>query len=307
MNVYIQWVSVGSNGGDEARLNFSDALRAAIGDRGLSLARVRAHLAERGFDVGTATLSTWQSGARVPREGSMAALEALEAVLDIPEGWLTGRVAPARVSAKRPRRPFAVVVDEAAALATLLGRLDGASHGRVRTTAVVEEVVLSDSGGLQVKHVVQAVQAVRPADRLVIVHETEPDGDITRVVPSAVGGCRVGRTVRDESRGLLVAELLLDRRLAVDETAVLRYDVHDLECHPVTEYFRFHEWPVTHHTLEVCFHPEAVPVRVMGFQRRSSAAPDSVRHEVALSQDRRAQIVVPAAEPGIVGLDWQWS
>ncbi|MFC6704992.1 hypothetical protein [Flexivirga alba] len=297
---------MGSNGGDDGRLKFSDALRSAIRARGLSLSRLRAHLADKGFDVGIATLSTWQSGARVPRDGSVAILDALEDVLGVPSGWLVERLEPARLSAVRPRRPFAVV-DESDALAQLLARLDGAAHGQLRTSGVVEEVVLSASGALRVKHVVQAVQAVRSADRLVIVHQTESDGDIDEVLPSAIGGCRVGRVVRDRDRGVLVAELLLDRRLGVGESAVLRYDVHDAATHATTEYFRFHEWPITHHTLEVRFDPAALPVRVMEFQRKTSHSPDLVRREITLSQDRRAQVVVPDAEPGVVGIDWQWS
>lgn len=299
-------IRVGSNGGEDGRLNFSDALRSAIRARGLSLSRLRVHLVEKGFDVGVATLSTWQSGARVPRDGSIDILGALEEVLGVPPGWLVEKLEPARISAVRPRRPFAVV-DEADALAVLLGKLDGAAHGQLRTTGVVEEVVLSAAGGLQVKHVVQAVQAVRAADRLVVVHQTEPDGDIQQVLPVAVGGCRAGRVVRDRAKGLLVAELLLDRRLAVGESAVLRYDVHDVATHATTEYFRFHEWPVTHHTLEVRFDPAAVPVRVMEFQRKTSHAPDLLRREITLSQDRRAQVVVPDAGPGVIGIDWQWS
>ncbi len=284
---------------------FSDALRSAIKARGLSLSRLRAHLADNGFDVGIATLSTWQSGARVPRVGSVAILAALEEVLGVPPGWLVERLEPARLSAVRPHHPFAVV-DESDALARLLEQLDGAAHGQLRTTGVVEEVVLSAAGGLAVKHVIQAVQAVRSADRLLIVHQTEPDGDIDAVTPSTVGGCRVGRVVRDRDRGVLVAELLLDRRLGVGESAVLRYDVHDAATHATTEYFRFHEWPITHHTLEVRFDPAALPVRVMEFQRKTSHSPDLVRREITLSQDRRAQVVVPDAEPGVVGIDWQW-
>lgn len=295
-----------SNGGDDGPFKFSDALRSAIRQRGLSLSRLRVHLAERGFDVGIATLSTWQNGSRVPRDSSVAVLEALEEVLELPPGRLVERLEPARRSAARPGRPFAIV-EEADALAALLRRLDGAEHAQLRTTGVAEEVVLSAGGGLAVKHIVHAVQAVRPADRLVIVHQTERDGDIEAVRPEAVGGCRVGRIARDPDRGLLVAELLLDRRLAVDEAAVLGYDVHDDAPHPTTEYFRFHEWPVTHYSLEVRFDPAALPARVMEFQRRTSDAPDLVRRELTLSADRRAQVVVPDAERGVVGIDWQWN
>ena len=51
---------------------FAEALRQAIARRGLALNRIRTHLADRGLHVGVATLSTWQSGRRIPRDDSLA-------------------------------------------------------------------------------------------------------------------------------------------------------------------------------------------------------------------------------------------
>ena len=63
---------------------FADALRIAIADRGLALHRIQARLAERGLRVGIATLSTWQSGRRLPRATSLAVVTALEELLELP-------------------------------------------------------------------------------------------------------------------------------------------------------------------------------------------------------------------------------
>ena len=64
---------------------FPRALRTAIAHRGLSLARLGAHLDRMGVHVGQSTLSYWQRGLRhpeVPR--ALSALRALERVLALP-------------------------------------------------------------------------------------------------------------------------------------------------------------------------------------------------------------------------------
>ena len=76
--------------------SFAEALRQAIARRGLALNRIRTHLADRGLQVGVATLSTWQSGRRIPRDDSLAVITALEELLQLPTGWLTVRIPPAR-------------------------------------------------------------------------------------------------------------------------------------------------------------------------------------------------------------------
>jgi transcriptional regulator with XRE-family HTH domain len=81
---------------------FSDALRAAIAARGLSLDRIQDRLARRGIRLSVATLSYWQSGQRRPeRPVSLLALEHLEAVLELPAAGLSSLLGPPRPHGRR--------------------------------------------------------------------------------------------------------------------------------------------------------------------------------------------------------------
>lgn len=74
-------------------MEFADALDAALDARGLSLAEVRQQLRHRGVSLSAATLSYWRSGARRPDPvRSASSVTALEAVLGISPGELSGRV-----------------------------------------------------------------------------------------------------------------------------------------------------------------------------------------------------------------------
>ncbi|HWO64663.1 MAG TPA: hypothetical protein VNO31_31965, partial [Umezawaea sp.] len=74
---------------------FHRALRDAIAFRGLSLARLRAHIEQLGVQVGQSTLSYWQRGLRhpeVPR--AIPTVRALEVVLKLPTDSLTSLIGP---------------------------------------------------------------------------------------------------------------------------------------------------------------------------------------------------------------------
>lgn len=285
-------------------LSFSDALRQAVGERGLSLARLSSRLEERGVHVGVSTLSTWQSGRRVPSDASAEVLAALEELLQLPAGWLRGRVGRARVEALRPRTPYRVA-ENAAALTRLIGELGTDAHGALRTTSVIEELTLGDDGALQHKLVVHTLKAVRPVDRLLIVHRSESGPGVEDLVPEALTGCRVGRVVRDRVDGSMLAELLLDQRLDIDESVLVRYAVHDRGGARAYQYFRIHEWMGAHHALEVVFAPTALPVRITEFQRARGDGAETGERELRL-RGHRALALVPQTTPGIVGLRWEW-
>ncbi|WP_433002415.1 helix-turn-helix domain-containing protein [Kribbella sp. CA-294648] len=281
---------------------FADALRAAIAHRGLALNRIQARLADRGLHVGVATLSTWQNGSRHPRTGSLAVVTALEELLDLPAGWLAVRIPPA---VEAPTRPYAVVAN-ASTLTRLLDEVRRDAHGRLRSVTVVEEIVIGADHSLTAKRVIQTMVAVREADRQIVVHQGELGSDAAKIVPRGLTGCRTGRVARDPDGGAVLGELLLDRTLAVGDTAVVHYEIADLNGFPSTQYFRFHEWAGTHHVLEIQFHREALPVRVTEFRRHHSGEPDVLRRELMMTPDGRVHVVVPAASPGVIGIDWEW-
>ncbi len=282
---------------------FADALRAAIANRGLALNRIQAKLADRGVHVGVATLSTWQSGQRHPRPDSHAVVTALEELLDLPAGWLAVRIPrPAPGGSVQPY----TVVDYGPTLARLLDQVRREAHGRLRSVNVVEEIVIGPDRSVSAKRVIQTLVAVKDTDRQIVVHRGEPGCDVSLISPRGVAGCRTGRVARDPEAGAVLGELLLDRVLTVGDTAVVHYEVEDRSGIESFEYLRFHEWPGTHYVLEVQFHPDAMPVRVSEVRRRRSDDPAVVRRELTMSPDGRVHVVVPCAERGVVGIDWEW-
>ena len=73
---------------------FATRLTQAIDNSGLTLARIRSAIAERGLSVSGATLSYWTSGRSMPtRARSRLLLEELEQVLGVEAGWLTDAIA----------------------------------------------------------------------------------------------------------------------------------------------------------------------------------------------------------------------
>lgn len=281
---------------------FADALRAAIAHRGLALNRIQARLADHGLHVGVATLSTWQSGSRHPRPGSLAVVTALEELLELPAGWLAVRIPPAT---ETPTRPYGVV-ENASTLIRLLDEVRRDAHGRLRGMTVVEEIVIGADRSMTSKRVIQTLIAVKEADRQIVVHQGEPGSDPVKILPRGLTGCRTGRVARDPEDGAVLSELLLDRHLVVGDTAVVHYEITDLNGIPSTQYYRFHEWAGTHHVLEVQFHREAMPVRVSEFRRHHSGGSDVLRRELMMTPDGRVHVVVPSADRGVIGIDWEW-
>lgn len=84
---------------------FSEALRGAISDSGLSLDRIQARLQACGVPVSVTSLSYWQSGKRQPeRQRSLRAVLALEQILSVPTGSLLTLLPPPRPRGLASRR-----------------------------------------------------------------------------------------------------------------------------------------------------------------------------------------------------------
>lgn len=228
----------------EAADPFAAALRGAIRRRGLSLERVRFHLAQRGHDLSIATLSYWQSGrSRPERVASLAALDDLEQVLSVPAGTLSG---PLRVTRGRPAWPLppsvmapsarvgddlplgaAEHLDEVEVrdrLASQLGLAFDQSVSRVSVQEVVEVRSDRSVGRRRVREV------IRCKDDLV---RRFPVSALCRTngAPQLVVGesnCHAVRMLDAPAGGLVVAELGLDAPLVAGETAIVEYRVDPL-------------------------------------------------------------------------------
>ncbi|MFF6996292.1 hypothetical protein ACFY93_15275 [Streptomyces sp. NPDC008313] len=287
---------------------FPVALRAALAARGLALHRVRHRLAQRGVTVGVTSLSYWQRGLRRPdRPESLRAVTALEEVLELPEHALTRLLGP-RAAAEHPAaRPLRMLVGARSALEGLLAELEAPRDGGLHTVLQCERVEIDGERRLAAREAQHAVRAHRDGvDRYLAIHCGESGCDTGRVRVAGLENCRIGRVRRAPEAGLVVAELLLDARLAVGDTAVLRYRFEDGTGEPSREYHRGFTYGGGGYVLQVAFDRSALPVRCRRFGRPSVQAPWEFAAELTLNAHGTVHLVEPEIHPGLVGVAWDW-
>lgn len=291
---------------------FHVALRAAIAARGLPLQRVQHHLSRRGVKVGVTSLSYWQQGARRPqRPESLRAVRALEEILQLPEESLIRLLAEAddHPALQRPAaRSYRSLVEASGVLEQLLAELDWPVDGGVHTLAHHERVRIGarrELAGRESHHIVRAHKD--GVDRFVAVHHGDPGCVPERMTVRPLENCRTGRVRWHHDTGVLVAEMLFDRRLRAGDTYLFRYGVDDGTADVSREYARGFPLAGGQYALQVCFAENALPVRCHRFAQHSAAAPRSGRQGLALSGlHHSVHLVEPRVRAGIVGIGWEW-
>ncbi|MER5351083.1 hypothetical protein ABT093_12195 [Kitasatospora sp. NPDC002551] len=292
---------------------FDLALRTAIAARGLALHRIRDHLALRGVHIGVTSLSYWQQGHRRPeRPESLRAVRELEKVLDLPAHSLTRLLGPRRAApaapAGPPVRPYRDLITPATAVDDLLAELAGPRDSGLHTVTHIERIRIGADRRLRRRDSQHALRAHRDGiDRYLAIHQGDPGSDITRVGVRAEENCRPGRIRRDQAHDLLIAELLLDRRLRAGDTHLLGYGFDDAPApEPSCEYLRGFHAGAGQYVLQITFHPAALPVRCHRFARRSPAEEPYESEELTLDGHHCVHLVATAVRPGILGIGWDW-
>jgi hypothetical protein len=288
---------------------FAVVLRAAIRARGLGLERIRDRLRGQGVSVSLATLSYWQSGrSRPERRDSLAAVQLLEAVLEVPAGTLVDSVGPPR---RRGRWLSTVPVPpEVAAFWTrpdavedAVSEVDIKWDERLTRISQHDRVVVGADGGERSYHSRQVLRAEAdgPDRWVVIMHLDEHDRAMPEIRP--LRHCRLGRTVLRPADGLLVAELLFDRPLRKGETVITEHElVNSAPYPPATNYERKFRLPVREFVLEVCFDPGRLPVDCVRYSQLDEADEVAVRVEPLES----VHGVALNFGPGRYGFRWSW-
>lgn len=273
---------------------FAVALRSAIAERGLSLERLRYHLARHGHELSIAALSYWQSGrSRPERPSSLAALASLEDIL---------RVEPGALSCLLPNA--AVVVTsrdevDVAALAVMAGLGTPRDEG-YSWLSVYERLELDQQGVLRRRSLRGVLRATRTeVVGFPVVWRDAAAGDDVRIEPRA--HCRVGHAI-DLPDGI-AAQVLFDRPLHARETTVI--DLDFICAGPAPPLTR---WDVTCRArrresyVEVAFAEPRLPLvaqRVVEVGGRESA-------EFVPVSGARLTSLVQDFGPGVVGLRWKW-
>lgn len=290
---------------------FAHRLREAISARGLSLERLRAHLAQDGHHVSVATLSYWQTARSRPhRAASLAALSSLEEILDVERGALASLL-PVR---RRPTRStFVTHLDPART-----GPDHGPAHGAA-LAAVVEQLGLSWDDGLNRISVHEIVDVEEGGlGRTVLAREllvaqrsivtrfplwVEPDDAAVSVDIVERRNCTVTAIVPTDSSPAAVAEVTLSRPLTAGQAMTVEYTVELTGGGvPMTQHLRPCPAPVRELHTQLRFAGHTLPRAagqfvVIGEQRRASPLPLKgpvldVRHS--------------EFGPGIAGIEWTW-
>lgn len=290
---------------------FSEALRRAIADSGLSLQRISVKLGERGVRVSPAALSYWQRGSNRPeRAGSLRAVRMLEEILGLPADSLVVLLGPRRPRGRWSPRTGPLTTHELwsrshelDAVLDLLGPEAQQSLWAVSSVyAHVQETIAADRTS-QCTRVRRVVRAERDGvDRVIaVVHTADPLTGFAAVAP-----CRTGRTRRDPRAGYSVVELILDRVLGQGETTTVEYVVPPADPRPQT-YTRHHLYrasPVL--VVETLFHPEALPARCEGYHAARIGAPQQPLGPLWLGSGGRAHLSLTDVEAGTYGIRWEW-
>ncbi|AHI00837.1 hypothetical protein GCM10010174_15380 [Kutzneria viridogrisea] len=290
--------------------DFAAALHAAILARGLTLDRLAHRLGERGFTLSTATLSYWSRGrSRPERPESLAALTALEQILEVPPDSLRAQlVERVRKGRGKPERdvPFNALWGDVGEDVDHVIAQVGQPSTRRRTLAFHERFRLDATGAEQHCRVITAVEAITDnVERTLLVYR---DDSGTAALPELipVSGARLGRVRQDEATRVMVVELWLDSVLDKGERTIFEYELHyQPGGAPARMVERRFPSLLRSYLVEVEFHPEALPARCAAVSETIEGVRLSSR-PVAISPDGVARAVLTDVPAGVFRIHWEW-
>ncbi|WP_018683213.1 hypothetical protein [Actinokineospora enzanensis] len=291
---------------------FHVALRTAIEHRGLSLARLRAHLSRIDITVAESTLSYWQRGLRHPDvHHALTAVRGLETVLGLPADSLVVLLGP-RERAQRRRKPsasFAELVSAGPTTRDLLAQLgvDPENCNSALDLQMAHERVTISPDRSQGRVHTRLVGRARDAgvDRYVAVYHSETGSSVESVRITAGDGCRLGRVRRREI--CVVFELMFDRALTEGDTVVISYAVDDgsgVEC---PGYFRIFRAPSGPFLLQLELPADDLPARCVQEVRTTEARPPSVSADLYCDRGYVVSAYYPGVDRGLAGISLEWS
>ncbi len=284
---------------------FPQAFADALERRGVSLAWLHEHLVARGHPVSPAALSYWRSGRSQPeRSTSRDALVEIERLLRVAPGALTALLGPSRRPGPRPgeksvRELFAGTpgVQEALGAVGFDGLYDELVEQLRHITIDVD--ASRRASGIQVRALMQARRD--GARRTPVIVTLDDAGRAPRFRP--VAGCSLGRQQTDSAGGVFAAELLLDRALARDETAMMELEVDLPEPSADTRFDHYAARRMAELLVWVRFDPACVPSRV---ERYSIVEGVEEADEVPLGTGTTVHALARGFGPGVLGVRWTW-
>lgn len=289
---------------------FHRALREAIAHRGLSLARLRAHLEQLGVQVGQSTLSYWQRGLRhpeVPR--AIGTVRALESVLRLPPSSLLDLIGPRSGNAYGVPRPVVTWPDPAPLLASFDSVPEAArGNADLEVLSVHDSVQIGmhrEQRSITTRLVVRAVR--QGPDRYLAVHRGDEGSLIDNALVRAGEGCRQGRLRRESASRNMAVEMLFDRRLAAGEEHVFSFTIIDDSGGPTIGTHRTFRDVCGSYLVQLSFHRRAMPARCMKQFRASADATPVDVEELVCGLGGVVSAYFGDVGPGIAGIAVEWN
>ncbi|MBK7721955.1 MAG: hypothetical protein IPI32_06970 [Austwickia sp.] len=288
---------------DEA---FATGLREAIAARGLSLERLRAHLAQRGHRVSVATLSYWQTArSRPDRAASLAALASLEEILGVDHGALSSLLPPRRrrspsfIPTTLPSRAgigYGEALDEAVGR---MGLTWTDSWSRISVHDIIE---LDEHGFARCMRAREVIQAQHSTVTRIPIWALRDDATAQYRIEGR-RNCTVTNVVPIDGEPVAVVELTLNRPLPPGQAMSVDYQM-DLSGGqaPMTQHLRSARTAVRELHLELRFAPgrmprSAVQFVVVGEKRRTTPL---------LLKGPTLDVRHSDFGPGVAGIEWVW-
>jgi hypothetical protein len=285
---------------------FHAALRRAIRERGLSLERLRSHLAQRGIHIGVSSLSFWQHGHTVPtRRGSVRAVRALEEILQLPPDSLLTLLAAAQAGNSGPACRCGTN-DRTDMVGDRFDLLPGPSSDDVDVVSRHERVLLSADGHLTSLWVRTVVQARTDGVGRYIMRWYGRDHGVDGIRIRPLANFRLGQVRRHPTAPILVAELLFDEFLLAGQTWVFEFELTDANGGRLHEFAHGFNYPVGHYLVEIRFHPAAPPVDCHVYARAGLYAEYRRVKPLTLNRHHTVHHMASNLTAGVLGIAWAW-
>ena len=281
---------------------FAGAFRAAIAARGVTLSWLHRRLDEHGDAVSMTTLSYWRSGARRPEgTASLAAIDAIETLLNVAPGDLSDRIRP---TPRLGNLPEAHLPDLTPGLSQEVDEmiaefgLSPSSSLRDLSTLIVADVdERGDATSMTLRSLVQCTADTIAA--LPLFDFAEPGEPLRRIVD--VRGATAMPLLRHPGGRVVCHVLELDHPIAAGETTMIELtELRPAGSAPFRELSHTVSRPSRHLAIWARFPAGSVPDWIEEFERDDNG--ESVRaHPV---DGASAHVFRFGYGPGELGLRW---
>lgn len=282
---------------------FAAALRAAISERGITLAKLRSQLIDDGNPVSMATLSYWRSGDRQPEGAhSLSVVAGIEDRLGVKNGHLSGllRPSPRLGIVAPPRLPFDEEREQRETEETLR-ELGAAPQDALRDLSTQMTVLVGADGAVRRVVMRSLVQATRGTIATLPIIDVAPvETDVMSVITDVVGG-RIEREYLHPGRLLSGVVIALDEPISAGETTLIEFTESFPEGYPP----RQTAWHATSRAARetliwVRFHPDALPSWCEEYAETEEEYSSSMR----AVRSGSVHLARHGFGPGVLGFRW---